>query len=99
MTGKCCLRCFLRYSQMCRRAGEFCISQKSFTKTKYLFSVKKNGFEHVVNFYSPSINTDLDLLLLCWLRVKKIPHDKVGNKFDSCAVLRSCCHHEVLSPK
>lgn len=61
--------------------------------------MSKNVFEHVVNFYSRSISTNLDLLLLYWLRVKKIPHDKMGNKFDSWAVLKSCCHHEVLSPK
>lgn len=63
------------------------------------FQRQKHVFEHGVNFYSLSINTDLDLLLLYWLRVKKILHDKVGNKFDSWAVLRSCCHHEVPSPK
>lgn len=63
------------------------------------FQCQKNVFEHVVNFYSCSINTDLDLLLLYWLSIKKIPHDKLGNKFDSWAVLRSCCHHGVVSPE
>lgn len=70
----------------------------SCTKVQGPFSVKRKIVEQVVNFYSCSISDDLDSLLLHWLRLKKIPHDKLDNKFDSWAVLRSCCHHGVLSP-
>lgn len=35
------------------------------------FKVKRKVFEQVVNFYSCTVNNDLDSLLLYWLRVKK----------------------------